>query len=325
MIDTTYWLTWLLLATPPLVREEPLQLPKFLDLGNIYAGPTRQVSISYTHRGSMGRIQIDAVRTGCHCAQPTVTVSELQPNQSGILHFQLRTMSQPEGGGTWPVQVTYRWIQPSGEQRFQTTVIVRANLIREICLEPNALLLSSADSTTAEVTLRDRREQPLRILRFHSSSPHLQAELSARAKPGEQIFRVQTLGQPANSQEDALLLIETDDANYPRLELPVRMVNPPSRIWKLYPEQLILRGRRGTAISGLVQLRCDKPMETELDRWECDLASLQVTWSKGSQQSMTVRVRLTPDAPEEGKTVVRLFFRDPQAEPIEIPIEWIFR
>ena len=312
------------LANPP---ERPLQCPApFATRGDVKGGPPLVQAFDLTHRGSEGTITITKIESGCGCLRRSLTAGLLQPGETTRLALEINTLTQPDGPNRWQAVVSYSHDIPGKEPRKgELLVVITANLSREVSIAPAQIGFSTTGEATQELTITDRRDKPLTVLRAAGSSPHLTAEIGPPAA-GENGTRVQKVriklaaDAPPGHRDEAVVLL-TDDAAYPEFRIPVRVLKRVAGGVQATPQSVAVRLAAGQSeVSTLVQLRGADGKPIAIESATSDNPAVAVKWSPGSHRVAALRVTVTAAKP--GECMVRVRFAEPAGEEVEIPVSW---
>ena len=96
----------------------------------------------------------------------------------GIL---VNTLAQAAGPQSWPTHVQFRCGEASGEM----TLTLTGNVIPTVSVEPAGLGIYTESSLTREVTLLDRRPEPLAVRVAFTTSPKLRASVGEPQRDAE--------------------------------------------------------------------------------------------------------------------------------------------
>src|SRR5262249_46320710 len=146
---------------PPLFCPEPV-----VERGTVRGGPLLTQRFTLTNRGA-AIVDIVEARVSCGCLTPKLSARWLQAGESATLDLEIGTISQPDGANLWSVHVL---AEPASGQPQRLDLQVKANLVREVSLEPSAIRLFGGPGLTHEITLTDRRAKPFEIVAVRSSS-----------------------------------------------------------------------------------------------------------------------------------------------------------
>src|SRR5581483_5748742 len=98
-----------------------------------------------------------------------------QPGEAGEVFLEIDTLSQSAGPNAWRAVVRYR----TGDADPEAVLLIRAQLVREITVEPAALDLNvtANGQLRAEIVVTDLRPRPFSVTRAATSSLKLKAEV----------------------------------------------------------------------------------------------------------------------------------------------------
>lgn len=313
----------LLWSTPP----APLEcLPAVAELGTARTGPPLTQTFRLTHRGEVGTVRITAVETGCGCVGRELSRSTLAPGESAELTLTINTLTQPAGPNSWRATIRYRHDLPGrhgGERVLE--LAVRAELIREVSVDPPELAFSTAGTAQQAITVTDRRPRPLTVLGATTSSAHLAAEprpytdaAGVRSQPV--IVRVSADAPAGESAE--IVSLTTDDPSCPVLRIPVRLAKRPVQSVTVSPPELRFSFANGQhELSGNVLLRAGgRPIRIA----SATADSPAVTASHASSGPVaTLRVRVKTEAGAfSGHANVTVTLSEPPGEKVIVPVGW---
>ena len=194
---------------------------------------------------------------------------------------------------------------------------MRADVVQELVLSPAALTLYGDKASSHTVTLKDRRSHPLRLLAATTTTPRLTARVTS---PTTLQIDVQQ-GFPEGRNEVEVILT-TDDALYPQLHFPVKVVIRPRQRFVALPREIELSASSSAPLlSRLVTVRDQHGQPLAVDRIETSHPFLKAEVVSVAQASAMVRVRLELPAGATSPFTgwVSLFFRG-TAEPLTLPV-----
>ncbi len=320
-------------ANPP---AAPLHCPIPLGArGEVKAGAPLSHTFDLTHIGSVGTLCITRVEAGCGCLRQTLSANRLQPGETAKLTIEVNTLTQPDGPNRWQVQVSYTLDLPpvapgaapvsqSGSQLLNVT----ANLSREVSVVPPQLAFSCTAEAAGSFTITDRRTRPLTVVKAASTSPHLLAEIGKPAAGADgtrqQVVHVKLVADAPTGHRDETLTLYTDDAAYPELRLPVRVLKRGANGVTATPDAVALRfAQEQDEVSALVQLRATDSKAIQVVNAESDDPSVKVKWSPGSGSVAAVRITVARTAGKPtGSSIVRVRLLEPVGQDVMIPISW---
>jgi hypothetical protein len=240
-------------------------------------------------------VEVTDVRPSCGCLAPRLEPRRLRPGEEGLLFLQINTLTQPEGPHAWRIAVCYRGAGQEGE----LALFVYARVVAEISLQPPMLTLYTDSTIAHDVTLTDRRAQPLAVTAAETTSPWLRAQVGeVRRDPAGRWTRTISLevlpGFP-EGRHDGALRIATADPTYPELKVPVSVVKRSRQQVSVTPGAVTLSGTRGEPLpSRIVLLAAEDGREVLVERAAADDPAIQCTWAKGPGPRATLRIRVDP-------------------------------
>src|SRR6185437_16485121 len=96
-----------------------------------------------------------------------------QPGESGVLVLEVNTLTQPAGANTWRVTIRYK----TGGVEQELPLYICARVVTEISVEPPSLAIYTDTSISHEITVIDRRTEPLIVRAVPVSSPYVRTHL----------------------------------------------------------------------------------------------------------------------------------------------------
>lgn len=291
-----------------------------VSLGTLKTGP----AISHRfdlHAPLASPILIEGIHGSCGCARYHLSHRRLEAGQGGQLHVELNTLTATPGENEWTFRVRYR-VEREGALQ-ELTLRLRAQVVREVMVQPPQLALSTSGVAEQELRVTDGRARPLRLLRTVTSSPHLEVE---RLEEGPGVVRLKVRlgpGAPIGEAEETITLY-TDDSEYAELRVPVRIAKRPRDDISLSPDSVAWRlGEGDTRVSALVQLRARDGGEVRIERVESPHPALDARWSPGLGPIATLRVTLAADkAPPSGQAMLHIHLAQPAGRIIRLPVAW---
>lgn len=292
--------------------------------GDVKAGPPLTHTFDLVNSSS-GTVTITKFETACGCLQPTVGAQVLAPGLQTKLAVEINTLTQPDGPNRWQIGVCYKLETPGAPAQTGEVVLqITANLSREVSVSPPQVAFSTAGAASQVLTVADKRAKPLTVTKVASSSPHLTAEVApvAGSPRAQQIALKLTAAAPPGHRDEVVVLY-TDDAEYPELRIPVRVLKRAPGGVTATPEAVTLHLAVGdTEGSALVQLRSPDGKAVSIAGADSDLPGVIVKHSTGSAPLATVRVTI-PEAltAQAGRCTVRVRLNEPGGE-VAIPVSW---
>jgi hypothetical protein len=305
-------------AAAPLTTNEAV-----VDRGNVKAGAPLAHTFHLRNQSEMP-VVIGEVAAGCGCLRPKLSRKNIPPGASAELAFEINTLSQAEGPNSWTATIHYKYGNETGELGIQ----LKANLRREITIEPVALGLTIDKEASHTFTLTDRRAKPLTIAAARCSSKDIKTQLTAIGvnSKGERIQQVHITildsFPPGHSTE--ILQIVTDDEEYRELNVRISVTRRIPGQVAASPDQIDLRLTSGQATaSGLVRLRDPDDRPVVVDRIETDHAAVRFKWVPGPGSMATVRLGVETDGKAvSGRGSVTVYLKEPKGQVLVIPVTW---
>jgi hypothetical protein len=290
--------------------------------GDIKGGPPLVHTFELTHRGS-GMLTITKLEAGCGCIRRTLSQAALKPGETAKLTVEINTLTQPDGPNRWPVVVGYA---TADGVRGELALAVGATISRQVIVNPPQIAFSTSGEATQAIAVTDRRRKGLTIVKAVSSSPHLTAaigkgELQANGNRTQSIALRLAAATPAGHR-DEMLVLQTDDPEYPEFRVPVRVLKKAAGAVSAAPEAVAVRFAAGQdAVSTLVQLRAPDGKKVRIAAAESDAASVTVKYSSAAAAVATVRISVGSSA-KDGSGFVKLHLAEPKEQVVLVPVSW---
>lgn len=292
--------------------------------GDVKAGPPLTHTFDLVNN-SNGTVTITKFETACGCLRPTVGAQVLGPGIQTKLAVEINTLTQPDGPNRWQIGVCYKLETPgSPTQTGEVVLQITANLSREVSISPPQVAFSTAGAASQNLTVADKRAKPLTVTKVASSSPHLTVEISpAAGSPRTQQLALKLTAAAPPGHRDEVVVLYTDDAEYPELRIPVRVLKRAPGGVTATPEAVTIRLAAGdTEGSALVQLRSPDGKAVSIAGAESDLPGVVVKHSTGSAPLATVRITISETlTAQAGRCTVRVRLSEPGGEVV-IPVSW---
>jgi hypothetical protein len=199
--------------------------------------------------------------------------------------------------------------------------------VREIRLDPNALVVVTSDAMSRDFTLHDDRLGGLKIREVKSSIPELKLGIlnaDGVAKRSTHLIRIHLPESAPAGDYHGTLSILTDDPDYPELRVPLQIIKRSPNEVQASPDELSLRlSETQLSASGIVRLKDGQDREVQIEKVECDHSAIRSKHVPGPGKMSTLRVIVTPDAnTRRGETVVRVHLKSPEKKVLSIPVRW---
>jgi len=289
--------------------------------GEVRGGPVFEHTFTLTNRGS-SPLTINDVRGSCGCLATKISNRTLSPGMSAKLSVAVSTATQPDGANTWKINVQYG---DSTNKAQQLELQLKASLVREVGLTPAAVQLIGGPGIQHEVMLIDRRRQPLKLTSVQASSPRLKVWSEPWEKDADGWkcrLQVQLADDCPKGSFDETILLQSDDADYRELRVPVRVVCRGTQRVLVSPDMVQLRYAPGKATpSVMVLLRDAKGESVEVASVECADTALSARFADGAHPTAAVRLSVISGKMPQPRSTVRIQIRKPGAETLTLPVE----
>jgi hypothetical protein len=283
-------LTWAVGA--PAARAELVCPEPVVQLGEVRSGVPLAQRFTIVNRGREAA-EVTEVRPSCGCLAPRLEPRRLRPGEEGLLFLDINTLTQPEGPHAWRIAVRYRQSGQEGE----LALFVYARVVAEISLQPPMLMLYTDSTISHEITLTDRRPQPLAVTASETTSPWLRTRVGEpRREPDGRWTRTISLevlpGFPEGRHDGAVRIVSADPT-YPELKVPLSVVKRSRQQVSITPGAVTLSGTRGEPLpSRIVLLAAEDGREVVVERVAADDPAIRCTWAKGPGPRATLRIRV---------------------------------
>ena len=213
----------------------PLAFHQFVvNLGEVTPQRNHYGRFSFTNR-STKRIELRRLETSCGCLKEVLEQRVFEPGERGQFQLRIQSANQTAGAKDYFCKVFYG---PTDDPKveFVEEVALRLVLPRQsVTLSPRVLMFHqpSAEPTSHPVDVTDFRSTRLRVLTAVCVPPLAEvtlvpvAELTADERTGGVVQRLQvTIGAVPPGTHECVVLIQTDDAEFTTLLLPMRIHGP---------------------------------------------------------------------------------------------------
>ncbi len=295
--------------------------------GELKAGPPLVHTFDLVHAGT-GTVTITKIEAGCGCLRQTLGTTALQPGEKTTLALEVNTLTQPDGPNRWQATVTYKIEAPGAPARTGELLLqITATLSREIAVTPPQVAFSTTGEARHELVVTDTRGKPLTVTKATTSSPHLSADVgpvtdAAPGRPRAQKVTIKLSAAAPAAHRDEIVVLYTDDADCPELQVPVRVLKRAAAAVTAEPAEVKLLLAAGqTEGSRNVLLRTPNGKAVSVAGTECDMPGVQVKYAtNGPFATVTIKV---PEAvaAQPGRCTVRVRLNEPGGE-VTIPVSW---
>jgi hypothetical protein len=292
-----------------------------VSLGDDKAGKPVSHRFTLVNRGP-DVAEVTLVQPSCGCLKPQLAERRLRPGETGVLVLAVNTLTTPSGPNAWRVQVFYAERGKPSE----LTLTLLASVVKEISIQPAALVLHTGTSVGHEVTLTDGRSVPLSVTQVRTTEPTLRGALvdSRRDDAGRQVLavRVDVLAGFPDGRHDETLQIFTSDPEYPELRVPVTVVKQSRASVSAAPAEVRWTADAGSLPARVVLLRGANGQDVTVERVECDDPAVRCTFAKGPGEMATLRVQVDRARLADGglHAAMRVRLTRPAGEEVTIPL-----
>ncbi|QVL30536.1 DUF1573 domain-containing protein [Telmatocola sphagniphila] len=308
-------LFWLFLtqANPPLTFDTTRH-----DFGAVKTGTILRKTIQLKN-DSADSVEITNIVTVCGCQQPKIGQKKLPAGQSTTLEFSLNTITQNSGPNQWKATVQY---SQSGNS-YEKEILFTAQLTRELEITPVQIAGNFESTFETKIVLHDRRAQPKAVRAVRTSLTFLETHIGLIDASGTQTIELKTKANMPVGEYSDILLLDTQDPDYPELKIPIRLVKNAANSIAVQPEKLTLRWVQGQkAVVGRLLLRArEEGKKFEIDKIECELPNLQTKFALAEGYA-SVKVTLETENLKTGETELQIQIKDPLPRTIKVPVRW---
>lgn len=308
----------------PAVRvRAALECPQaVVDKGEVKSGLHLAHRFIFVNRGSE-RVQITDVHPSCGCLAPQLDKPNLQPGESGALLLEVNTLTQPAGLSSWRLTLRYK----SGTVEQELPLYIRARIVTEITVEPPALAIYTDTAIRHEITLIDRRTEPLMVRAVPTSSPHVRTHLGEVRRDDAGYWRrtieVEVLENCPEGTHAETLCICTSDPLYSELKVPFTIVKRAHRQVSAAPASVVLSEPADQPLpSRIVLLSAVDDRKVHIEHIESDHPAISCHWAQGPGQQATLKIRVDRQQipGDRLRAAVHVHLSQPSAETITIPV-----
>ena len=296
-------------------------------LGDVRSGATVTHRFTLVNRG-VTELVIAEVRTECGCTVPKLEKRRLQPGEETSLGLIVNTLTQAAGPQSWPVRLQYQ----CGEQSGELMLALTATVVPTVSIDPAGIGIYTDSSMSRDITLLDRRSEPLAIRVVTTTSPKLHAVQSEprRDADGHTIYTIQLEVAPdfPEGRHDETLSIYTTDGDFRELRVPVTVIKKQHLTVSATPDNIALTGAKEQPLpSSLVRLRGPDDEAIQIERVEADHPAIRCTWAMGPNNMATVKIAFDRSKIDgDGvQSAVHVYVTKPSAQTLTIPVNCTLR
>jgi hypothetical protein len=201
---------------------------------------------------------------------------------------------------------------------------VKANVERELAVEPAALRLFGRPGLGHDIFLTDRRSHPLELTDVRTSSARLHAEADASWQKTNvgwtRKIHVQ-LAEGPDGKSDEVVQLFSSDPDYREMRIPVTVVQRSKQRCFASPEEVRLKaepGRPADSFSVLIRDHDGQPVA--IAKVEADDPALSCEFAEGARPIASVRISVNKDQTPAPASKLRVYIRQPAAQTLLIPV-----
>jgi hypothetical protein len=293
-----------------------------LDVGEVRAGEPLSHRFTFTNRGTE-EVEITGVQSSCGCLTPHMSGQRFAAGEQGNVRVEINTLSPAPGPHTWQVKLSCK----IGEAVTEIPLQVKARVVREIVVEPAALVMHVNGPMETEIRLTDLRSLPLSLKAVETSAPGLQARLAGEEpdSSGRLIRKIQLQVRddfPEGGHEETLILY-TNDPSYREIKVPVSIAKRSRQRITASPGRVELKTGVGSSLPArMVLIRDRDNQDVDVQAVTSDSPAVSCHWAKGPGAMATVKIKIAPNliAEKNWQTTVRVQVAKPISQMILIPV-----
>ena len=312
----------LLLLRTALAHAE-LECPQpVVDKGEVKSGLPLAHRFAFRNGGSE-MVEITDVHPSCGCLAPKLEKRCLQPGESGELVLDVNTLTQPAGLNSWRITLRYK----SGDAQRELSLYLRAQLVTEITVEPPSLAIYTDTAIQHEITVIERRTEPLMVRAVPTSSPYVRTQLGELRRDDAGHWRrkilVDVLADCPEGTHAETLRICTSDPLYSELKVPFVIVKRLRRQVSAAPASVVLSEAANQPLPArIVLLSAAEDAEVHIERVESDHPAVDCRWAQGPGHQATLKIRVDRKQilGDRLRAYVHVHLSRPAAETLTIPI-----
>jgi hypothetical protein len=268
-------------------------------------------------------LEITEAKASCGCSKPRLDRRVYRPGEKGSIALEVNTLSQAPGPRSWSLQLKYR----QGDAVTEGTLQLGARLVREVMVQPSALVVFAEHAAEHEIVVTDSRPEPLVIREARLSTPGVSAVASAMQRSADSIWeqRVKIVVKPdcPPGRYDDQLHVYTNDPQYSDLVVPVTLLNGSAERFSAAPQGLTFLGVAGKSLpSRITLIRDSQNGKVVIKNAAGDDPAIQCRWASGPENLSTLKVQIDGKLFREGElhSTVRVEISEPVSQVIAIPV-----
>jgi hypothetical protein len=311
-----------LLLRAALVRAD-LECPQsVVDKGEVRSGLPLAHRFTFRNSGPEA-VEITDVRPSCGCLAPKLEKRTLQAGEFGDLLLEVNTLTQPAGLHSWRITLCYK----SGTTEQEMSLYIRARVVTEITVEPPSLAIYTDTAIRHEITVIDRRTEPLIVRAVPTSSPYVRTHLGELRRDDaghwRRTIQVEVAADCPEGAHTEILRICTSDPLYSELKVPFTLVKRARHRVSAAPASVVLSQSANQPLPArIVLLSAAEDDDIRIDRIESDHPAVTCRWAPGPGHQATLKIhvdrRQIPG--DRLRAAVHVHVSQPAAETITIPV-----
>ncbi|MCA9029730.1 MAG: DUF1573 domain-containing protein [Planctomycetaceae bacterium] len=204
----------------------------YVNRGKVEAQAKIEFHFGFENRGDKP-VRFVEIKPSCGCLQPRliderhkdITPQVIRPGTRGEIYVAVATATEAPGNHQYSVEVTY----DDGTRRTETLRFKLDIPEQKVLVEPSQLLFYQLSGTadSRDIIVTDARGGDLKILSAELSQPlegvELQINDRRKSKDGfwESAVSVNVAGDVPVNRQIAYVVLNTDDADFPVLRVPI--------------------------------------------------------------------------------------------------------
>jgi hypothetical protein len=270
-------------------------------------------------------LHIVMVKPGCGCLKPTLERAVLAPREQTSIRVEVQTATQAVGKNAWRLTVRYR----EGNTEGELPLHIQADLVRDVTLQPAALLVHTTAPIRHTLTLLEHREKPMEIRAAVTSAPGVEVRVEPVVREVNAWRRMITVdigGQCPQGQVQGIVCLYTDDPTCPELKVPLTIHKQTSGRVKVAPSTAeILANVQGALPARVMHVTATTGEAVVVERVEPSHPCIRCSFASGPGSRATLRIHVEreqlPAGPFEGS--VKVYMRQPVGEVVTVPVQVI--
>lgn len=209
-----------------------------MNLGPVPSEPNHFARFAFTNRSNR-QMRIRRLETSCGCLTQQLEQREFQPGEHGQFRLRIQSANQTPGPKDYTAKVFYGPVDDESVEYVEEVIfrIVLPEL--SVTLNPRALVMQqpTADPIRHPFEVRDLRNQRLHVTGAVCEPPLAQVKLLPREAltldemQSGIVQRIEiSVGAVPPGTHECVIVIQTDDAEFPTLQMPLRIHGPGTSI-----------------------------------------------------------------------------------------------